>query len=56
MGKKISAGKPFMGEHFLLDTKFAEELYHDYAKQMPIIDYHNHLVPRQVAHNHRFKN
>jgi glucuronate isomerase len=43
-------------ENFLLDTKTAETLYHTYAKDLPIIDYHCHLLPRQVAENHRFTN
>lgn len=44
----------FISENFLLYNKFAEELYHGYAKQMPIIDYHNHLDPEQLANNHQF--
>jgi glucuronate isomerase len=43
-------------ENFLLDTKAAEALYHQYAKDLPIIDYHCHLPPKQVAENHRFAN
>jgi glucuronate isomerase len=43
-------------ENFLLDTKTAVALYHNYAKDLPIIDYHCHLPPRQVAENHRFAN
>ncbi len=33
---------PFMTEDFLLDTEFARRLYHDYAKDQPIFDYHCH--------------
>jgi glucuronate isomerase len=47
--------KPFMDENFLLDTKTAVELYHGVAKLQPIIDYHCHLPPAQVADDHRFK-
>ena len=47
---------PFMTEDFLLDTEFARRLYHDYAKDQPIFDYHCHLPPQQVAENYRFKN
>lgn len=47
---------PFMSEDFLLDTEFARRLYHDYAKDQPIFDYHCHLPPQQVAENYRFKN
>ena len=48
--------KPFLNEHFFLDNKFAEELYHDYAADMPIIDYHNHLPPDEIAANKKYKN
>ena len=44
----------FITDNFLLQNKFAEELYHDYAKKMPIIDYHNHLDPQQLANDHQF--
>ena len=47
---------PFMTEDFLLDSEFARRLYHDYAKDQPIFDYHCHLPPQQVAENYRFKN
>ena len=40
---------PFMTEDFLLDTEFARRLYHDYAKDQPIFDYHCHLPPQQIA-------
>ncbi len=39
----------FITDNFLLNSKEAIILYHDYAKNMPIIDYHNHLSPRQIA-------
>ncbi len=48
--------KPFMDEHFLLQTKTAQTLYHDFAKAMPIIDYHCHLSPQQIADDIRFDN
>ncbi len=48
--------KPFMDEHFLLNNETAMKLYHDYAAQMPIIDYHCHLDPREIAENKRFSN
>ena len=41
--------KPFITDRFLLNSKNAETLYHEYAKNMPIIDYHNHLSPKQIA-------
>jgi len=46
--------KPFLDESFLLDNRTAERLYHEYAKDQPIIDYHCHLPPDQVADNHKF--
>ncbi len=48
--------KKFLDSDFLLTNKIAEELYHDYAKNQPIIDYHNHLMPEQVAQNTNFEN
>ena len=46
----------FITKNFLLQTSYAEELYHEYARQMPIIDYHNHLDPEQLVHDYQFKN
>lgn len=48
--------KEFLDENFLLETKTAERLYHEYAKHMPIIDYHNHLPPDQIAADLQFAN
>lgn len=48
--------KKFMDDNFMLNTKAAERLYHDYAAEMPIIDYHNHLPPQEIADNINFKN
>lgn len=48
--------KPFLDENFLLQTKTAQSLYHDFAEMMPIIDYHNHLPPENIAENLQFKN
>ncbi|MDR0792705.1 MAG: glucuronate isomerase, partial [Chitinophagaceae bacterium] len=48
--------KPFLDENFLLQNKTAITLYHDYAKAMPIIDYHNHLIPEQIATDKQFEN
>jgi glucuronate isomerase len=44
----------FITDDFLLESDCAKTLYHDYAANNPIIDYHNHLPPDQVASNHRF--
>ncbi|MGR2770334.1 glucuronate isomerase [Photobacterium ganghwense] len=46
----------FMTEDFLLTTDTARELYHTVAAHQPIIDYHCHLPPHQVADNYRFSN
>lgn len=48
--------KDFMGDNFLLSTDTAVELYHTYAKDMPIIDYHCHLSPKEIYVNKRFNN
>ncbi|MCR9063382.1 MAG: glucuronate isomerase [Cytophagales bacterium] len=48
--------KQFLDSNFLLQTKTAEKLYHDYAKEMPIIDYHNHLPPDQILNDIKFDN
>jgi glucuronate isomerase len=41
-------------EDFLLGNRQARELYHDFAEDEPILDYHCHLPPQQIADNHRF--
>ena len=43
-------------EDFLLFSDKAKILYHQYAKEMPVIDYHNHLPPNEIAENKKFKN
>ncbi|MBD2715220.1 glucuronate isomerase [Microvirga sp. STR05] len=48
--------KPFLNEDFLLQTATAQQLYHEYAAAMPIIDYHNHLLPDQIAGDKQFDN
>lgn len=48
--------KPFMDDHFLLSNETAIKLYHDFAKDMPIIDYHCHLSPQQIFENKSFEN
>lgn len=48
--------KAFMDDNFLLQNKTAEVLYHEYAKDMPIIDYHCHLPPQEIGNDHRFAN
>ena len=48
--------KKFMDENFLLSNDTAVTLYHKYAKEMPIIDYHCHLSPKEIYENKKFKN
>ena len=40
--------KPFIHDDFLLKSETAKELYHHSAKSMPIIDFHNHLSPKEI--------
>ena len=47
--------KQFNDDNFVLETKTAQDLYHNHAAKMPIIDYHCHLIPEMVANDHRFK-
>lgn len=48
--------KPFLSKDFLLETETAKRLYHEYAAKMPIIDYHCHLSPKDIAEDRVFKN
>lgn len=48
--------KPFLGENFFLTNEVSEQLFHDYAKKMPIIDYHCHLSPQEIYENKSFNN
>ncbi|MBN1523710.1 MAG: glucuronate isomerase [Spirochaetales bacterium] len=46
----------FINDNFLLETKTAQKLYNDYAKAQPIIDYHCHIPPAEIADNRTFPN
>jgi glucuronate isomerase len=48
--------KKFIDENFLLESKTAQQLYHEFAQEMPVIDYHNHLTPEQIANDINFEN
>jgi glucuronate isomerase len=48
--------KKFLDENFLLSSKTSQQLYHEFAKKMPIIDYHCHLPPDQIANDINFEN
>lgn len=52
----MSTRKPFIHDDFLLQNKAARTLYHEHAARLPIIDYHCHLPPRQVAEDTRWSN
>ena len=48
--------KQFMDKDFLLSTDMAKQLYHDYAAKMPILDYHCHINPQEIAEDRKFDN
>ncbi len=48
--------KPFMDKDFLLSTETAQKLYHEYASVMPILDYHCHINPQEIAEDRKFEN
>lgn len=48
--------KEFLSEDFMLESETAKRLYFEYARDMPIYDYHCHLPPAQIATDHRFAN
>ena len=47
--------KAFMDKEFMLQSPTAQHLYHDYAADMPICDYHCHIPPREIYENRRFR-
>lgn len=53
---KGDAMKTFLDEDFLLPTKTAKKLYHEYAENMPILDYHCHISPREIYEDRKFDN
>lgn len=48
--------KQFMDKDFLLSTPTAQELYHDFAAKVPVLDYHCHINPREIAEDRKFEN
>lgn len=48
--------KKFMDKDFLLDNKTAKKLYHNYSSKMPIIDYHCHINPKEIADDKKYQN
>ena len=45
-----------MDENFLLSTETAQKLYHEYAAAMPVLDYHCHISPQEIAEDKQFEN
>ena len=48
--------KAFMDKDFLLSTQTAQELYHEFAAQVPVLDYHCHINPQEIAEDRQFEN
>ena len=48
--------KPFMDKDFLLETPTAQKLFHEYAEKTPILDYHCHISPKEIAEDRKFDN
>jgi glucuronate isomerase len=53
---EVEITKPFINHDFLLENKCGIDLYERYAAPLPILDYHNHLSPKEVAENRTFNN
>jgi glucuronate isomerase len=52
----VSTKSKFLGRDFLLQSEAAVNLYHNHAAHQPIVDYHNHLSPKEIAENKQFTN
>lgn len=52
----LASSSTFLADDFLLTSEFARTLYHEHAKKLPIIDYHCHLSPADIAKNRQFEN
>ena len=48
--------KQFMDENFLLQSETAQKLYHSYAADAPILDYHCHINPQEIYEDRQFEN
>lgn len=46
----------YVHDNFLLQNEYAQKLYHNYAAEQPIIDYHNHLSPKEIAEDRQYNN
>lgn len=54
--REVETRMPFIHNDFMLQTAQARALFHDYARDMPILDYHCHLPPDRIADDYRFRN
>ena len=45
--------KAFMDKDFLLSTETSKKLFHEYAETMPIVDYHCHINPQEIAEDRK---
>ncbi len=52
----VKMNKTFIHDDFVLNNKTAQSLYHNYSKDLPIIDFHCHLSPEAIANDHQFNN
>ena len=52
----MDEGRPFIHDDFLLHNAAAKTLFHEYAEHEPILDYHCHLSPKDIAENRQFNN
>jgi glucuronate isomerase len=52
----IKTTRTFLSDDFLLESDIAIDLYEQHAAKMPIVDFHNHLSPKDIAENRKFKN
>ncbi len=48
--------KQFMDKEFLLSTETAQNLFHKYAETTPVLDYHCHIAPKEIAEDRKFEN
>ena len=48
--------KAFMDKDFLLSSETSQKLFHEYAENMPIVDYHCHINPQEIAEDRKFEN
>jgi len=52
----MSLNKNFISDNFLLDNDVSQSLFHDVAKKLPIVDFHNHINPQHLASDKMYNN